>query len=163
MNLINWHNQLNLDLNLRDAATREERCNIPKKYFLKIGQPPDSMLTSKNNKTCIESDHPSIFICDTQPESDHERNSHRKLTDQLKIIKKRGKNRKSKINKKKREKKLKSKGKRKRKQKFGKRNRKSNKKYKNKRKGKNRGNRKRKRKSAKKVAKSKKKKVSKKN
>ena len=81
----------------RDAATREERCNIPKKYFLKIGDPPDSMLTSKNNKTCIESENPSVFICDKEPENEHARVTHRKITQKLRKIKKKIRRRKLKI------------------------------------------------------------------
>ena len=88
---------------VRNAATRKERCNIPKKFFLKVGDPPDSMLTSKNNQTCIESEHPSVFICDKMPKDEGiARVTHRKITKKLKQIKKR-------IRKKKRRKKLKKK------------------------------------------------------
>ena len=88
---------------VRNAATRKERCNIPKKFFLKVGDPPDSMLTSKNNQTCIESEHPSVFICDKMPKDEGiARVTHRKITKKLKQIKKR-------IRKEKRRKKLKKK------------------------------------------------------
>ena len=88
---------------VRNAATRKERCNIPKKFFLKVGDPPDSMLTSKNNQTCIESEHPSVFICDKMPKDEGiARVTHRKITKKLKQIKKR-------IRKEKRRKKLKRK------------------------------------------------------
>ena len=83
-------------MSVRDAASRKERCNIPKKYFLKIGDPPDSMLTSKNNKTCIKSDHPSVFICDKEPEQGQARITHRKITKKLKNIKKKELKRKKK-------------------------------------------------------------------
>lgn len=79
----------------RDAATREERCNIPKKYFLKIGYAPDSELTAKNRETCLESEHPSVLICDTEPDNEHARGTHRKVTNKLKMIKKRFKSAKT--------------------------------------------------------------------
>ena len=55
------------------------------------------MLTSKNNKTCIKSDHPSVFICDKEPEQGQARITHRKITKKLKNIKKKEKKKKEKL------------------------------------------------------------------
>ena len=79
---------------VREAATKEEACNTPKKYFLKIGEPPDSNLTAKMNKSCVDSEHPSIFICDKTPGDEHSRKSHFRITKLLREIKKREKKRK---------------------------------------------------------------------
>ena len=85
---------------VREAATKEEACNTPKKYFLKIGEPPDSNLTAKMNKSCVNSEHPSIFICDTTPGDEQSRKSHFRITKLLREIKKREKKRKLKRGKK---------------------------------------------------------------
>ena len=54
------------------------------------------MLTAKNNKTCIKSDHPSVFICDKEPEHGQARITHRKITRKLKNLKKKERKRKKK-------------------------------------------------------------------
>ena len=53
------------------------------------------------NKSCMESEHPSIFICDKIPGDDHSRQTHFRITEQLREIKKREKKRKLRRNKRK--------------------------------------------------------------
>ena len=61
---------------------------------MKIGEPPDSNLTAKMNKSCVDSEHPSIFICDKTPGDEQSRKSHFRITKLLREIKKREKKRK---------------------------------------------------------------------
>ena len=67
-----------------------------------MGDAPDPELTSRMQKPCMNSHHPSVHICKKQPKTNFARKIHRKmkrLLNRLKKKEKRRKNRQRKIRK----------------------------------------------------------------
>ena len=82
------------------ASTRSELCGVPKKQFTKLDSPPDKALNDKMYKTCLDSKHPSIYICPKEPETTDARKLHQVVKQKLKKIErkeKRKERRRSKI------------------------------------------------------------------
>ena len=78
----------------REASTKEEWCNIPRKKYLKMGKVPVPKLTTRMYKPCMRSDHPSVHICPKQPRSKQARKTHKLVKSKLEKIKKNMKKRK---------------------------------------------------------------------
>ena len=54
-----------------------------------MGEAPDPELTSRMQKPCMKSRHPSVHICKKRPETDFARKVHRKIKALSKRLKKR--------------------------------------------------------------------------
>ena len=63
---------------------------------MKMGEAPDPELTSRMQKPCLKSRHPSVHICQKRPETDFARKVHRKLKALSKRLKKKQVRRKKK-------------------------------------------------------------------
>ena len=114
------------------ASTRSELCGVPKKRMTKLDSPPDKALTDKMYKSCLDSKHPSIYICPKEPETTDARKLHRVVKKELKKLERK--------EKRKERRKSKRRGMNKRNKKRNKKNRKSKKKIKRKSKIKKCGN-----------------------
>ena len=82
------------------ASTRPELCGVPRKRFTKLDSPPDKALTDRMYETCLDSKHPSIYICPKEPETTDARKLHRVVKKELKKLErkeKRKERRRSKI------------------------------------------------------------------
>ena len=82
------------------ASTRSELCGVPRKRFTKLDSPPDKALTDRMYETCLDSKHPSIYICPKEPETTDARKLHQVVKQKLKKIErkeKRKERRRSKI------------------------------------------------------------------
>ena len=75
-------------ISCREASTKEELCKTPRKEFLKMGEAPDPELTSRMQKPCMKSRHPSVHICKKQPKTKFARKLHRKMKHLLKRLRK---------------------------------------------------------------------------
>ena len=78
----------------RNAPTKKEYCESPRKRFVKLNQAPDPTLTSKRRHgICKKSAHPNIHICKKKPNTKFVRKSHRIIKRLLKKIMKKEKQR----------------------------------------------------------------------
>ena len=102
------------------ASTRSELCGVPKKRMTKLDSPPDKALTDRMYKTCLDSKHPSIYICPKEPKTTDGRKLHRVVKKKLKKLERK--------EKRKERRKSKRRGMNKRNKKRNKKNRKSKKK-----------------------------------
>ena len=75
-------------------------CNTSRKRFAEIDKPPDPGLNLKMYDTCMKSNHPSIYFCKTEPETDNARQLHHTLKSKLRKIEKRERRKKEKKRKK---------------------------------------------------------------
>ena len=80
--------------NFREASTKEEWCQLPKKKYLKIGKETDPKLTTKMYKSCMKSDHPNVHICDKLPGTKRARKIHKLVKSELKKLRKKNQRRK---------------------------------------------------------------------
>ena len=112
------------------ASTRSELCGVPRKLLMKPDSPPDRLqaLTDRMYETCLDSKHPSIYICPKEPETTDARKLHRVVKKELKKLERK--------EKRKERRKSKRRGMNKRNKKRNKKNRKSKKKKCKKRKSK---------------------------
>ena len=56
---------------------------------MKMGEPPDPELTSRMEKPCMKSHHPSVHICQKQPQTKFARGVHKKIKGLWKKLEKR--------------------------------------------------------------------------
>ena len=68
-------------------------CNTSRRRFAEIDKPPNPELNLKMYDTCVNSNHPSIYLCKTEPETGNARKLHQTLKKEVKKIEKREKRR----------------------------------------------------------------------
>ena len=68
------------------ASTRSELCGVPRKLFTKLDSPPDKALTDRMYESCLNSSHPSVYICPREPETSDARKLHQVVKMKLKKI-----------------------------------------------------------------------------
>ena len=98
-------------------------CNTSRKRFAEIDKPPDPGLNLKMYDTCMKSNHPSIYFCKNEPETDNARELHHTLKKEVRKIEKREKRKKEKRRRRKKGRNKKNKKKRKNEKKSKRKNR----------------------------------------
>ena len=81
-------------LHFSSASTKSEMCDVPRKLFTELDSPPVAVLTALMYESCLNSSHPSVYICKHQPETKKAKTRHRRVKRQLRLIQKRKKRRK---------------------------------------------------------------------